>query len=644
MGSYSCRAVNDLTRVLEAYFGHRSLRPGQVEVIERVLAGVNTLAVLPTGGGKSLCYQLPVLAMDGLGVVVSPLIALMRDQVDGLVAKGVAAVKLDSTTGELEREEVMARVVGGEVKLLYLSPERVVDTGMLRLLRGLKVAMVAIDEAHCIAEWGHSFRPSYIRLPRVVRLLQPGVVLALTATASPETARGIRKAFGILKRDQVQTSFFRENLAFDVTVADEDGKRERLLELLGGEGQVPAIVYATRRGDVEEVAAFLTRSGIPARAYHAGMSAAARAEVQDGFAGHRFRVICATIAFGMGVDMPDVRTVVHYHPPKSPEGWIQESGRAGRDGLPSACEVLMNGDDRVSLESLVMAKQPGRRAVEAVLQNIFSQGSRSVVSRYNLSTLNDMSVELLDVMLARLETAGWITPDGGSWMWCHVVPLRWDAAANEGVLRGFSMKDRSVLAQMMETRQRVSLWELADGNAVRLNKLVALLRELEAGGEVRLKMSHSLVHYRVKKEPASLVELTNEVIGVFEQHARHDCERIGKVFEMAVSRRCLAASLVGYFGEKLGDPCGRCASCVGKVRPRKLPVSVVTEVSLDEMARIQALVAERRPALSSPHRLARFLCGIYSPAMMRYRLYQHRDWGMLERMGFEEVLVIAGVV
>jgi ATP-dependent DNA helicase RecQ len=644
IGFYNRAAVNDLTKVLEAYFGHRSLRAGQGEVVERVLAGVNTLAVLPTGGGKSLCYQLPALMMDGLAVVVSPLIALMRDQVEGLVARGVAAVRLDSAASEVEREEVIARVVSGEVKLLYLSPERLADPAMIKLLRGLKISLVAVDEAHCISEWGHSFRPSYIRLPRVVKLLKPGVVLALTATASPETARGIRKAFGILKRDQVQTSFFRENLGFHVTVADDAGKRERLLELLAGEDRVPAIVYATRRGDVEEVAAFLTRSGVPARAYHAGMSAQARAEVQDGFVDHRFPVICATIAFGMGVDMPDVRTVVHFHPPKSPEGWIQESGRAGRDGMSSHCELLIHGDDLRLLEGMVIAKQPGRRAIEAVLQNIFSQGRRAVVSRYNLSTLNDMPVELLDVMLARLETGGWMVADGRSWMWCHVVPLRWDAAARERILCGFGKKDQAVLEEMMDTKRRVSLWDLADGSVVKLNKLVTLLRELEAGGEVRLKMSHSLVHYRIKKEPGSLVELVDEVIGVIEKHTQHDVERIGKVFEMAVSRRCIAALLVGYFGEKLTEPCGRCASCVGSVRPRKLPVSEVDEVSLEEMERIQTLVAERRPALSSPHRLARFLCGIYSPAMMRYRLYQHRDWGMLGRMGFEDVLVIARVV
>lgn len=604
------------------------------------MAGVNTLAVLPTGGGKSLCYQLPALALSGLSIVVSPLIALMRDQVDALVGKGVPALRLDSTTGEDEYEEAVQQIENGELKLLYLSPERLADTAMLQLLKAQNISIIAVDEAHCISEWGHSFRPSYIRLPKLIKRLRPDVILALTATASASTAMGIRKAFGILKRDQVQTSFYRENLSFHVTVVSTEGKKERLLESLQLSGRSPAIVYATRRGDVEDVAAYLTAAGISARAYHAGMPSVARAEVQDGFLAHDFSVICATIAFGMGVDMPDVRSVMHYHPPKSPEGWIQESGRAGRDGKPSHCEVLMCAEDRTALESMVMAKQPGKPSVEAILQNIFSQGKQAIVSNYNLSTLNDIPVELLGVMLARLEIEGWISPSGASWMWCHVVPLSWDRSARERILHGFSKKDQEVLGGLIDSKQRVSLLEMAGESVPKLNKLIGLLRELEAGGDVRLKLSHSLKHYKIVKQPERITLLADDVIEVFQKHAQRDLERIEAVFKMALSRRCLASSLVGYFGEKLETPCGHCASCTGMSRPRKLPVSKVKEVTLEEMEEIQGLMGEKRPALSSAPRLARLLCGIYSPAMMRYRLYQRPQWGMLERLSYEDVLSV----
>ena len=627
--------------VLRKHFDHEGLRPGQAEVIEGVMGLRNTLAVLPTGGGKSLCYQLPAMCMEGLSVVVSPLIALMRDQVESLAKKGVPCARIDSTSSAEEFDQTLASIQSGELKLLYLSPERLAEPNMQQLLKHSGIALVAIDEAHCISEWGHSFRPSYIRLPKLIRSLKPKVILALTATASKDTARSICKAFKILKKDHVQTSFFRKNLVFEVKVCPEEDKQRALLAAIQTAGRTPAIVYATRRADVEELAAMLSQSGINARAYHAGMPADARAEVQDGFLNHRFPVICATIAFGMGVDMPDVRSVIHYHPPKSPEGWIQESGRAGRDGQSSHCQMIINGDDHSALRSLVLAKQPGRKATEAILQNLFSQGKRAILSRYHLSTLNDVPMELLDVLLARLESDGWIVPDGGSWMWCHVVPLRWDVAARERILSGFPKQARAMLADLMDSKRRVSLLELAADDVTKMNRLLKVLRELEAGGEVRLKLSHSLIHYRVKRQPENLTDLVDEMMAAFEQHSSHDLARIDTVFKMAVSRRCLAASLLRYFGEVMDGRCGRCSACQGNSFSRKLPVSKVEELSLDELERIQALVSERRPALSSPERLARFLCGIYSPAMMRFRLYGHREWGMLDRLPYDDVLAIA---
>jgi ATP-dependent DNA helicase RecQ len=627
--------------VLKDYFGHESLRPGQAEVIERVMDLRNTLAVLPTGGGKSLCYQLPAMCMEGLSVVVSPLIALMRDQVESLAKKGVPCARIDSTSSAEEFEQTLVKIQSGELKLLYLSPERMAEPTMQQLLKNSGIALVAIDEAHCISEWGHSFRPSYIRLPKLVRSLKPKVILALTATASKDTAGSIRKAFKILKKDHIQTSFYRDNLVFEVEVCSEEDKQQALLTAIELPDRTPAIVYATRRGDVEELAAMLSRSGINARAYHAGMPADARAEVQDGFLGHQFPVICATIAFGMGVDMPDVRSVIHYHPPKSPEGWIQESGRAGRDGQSSHCLMIINGDDQAALQSLVVAKQPGRKATEAILQNLFSQGKRAILSRYNLSTLNDVPMELLDVLLARLESDGWIVPDGGSWMWCHLVPLRWDIAARKRILSGFPKPSRAMLEELMDSKQRVSLLELAADDVAKMNRMLNVLRELEAGGEVRLKLSHSLIHYRIKREPENLADLVDEMMAAFEKHSSHNLARIDAVFKMAVSRRCIAASLVGYFGEALAKRCGRCSACLGRSFTKKLPVSQPEELSLEELERIQSLVDEKRPALSTPERLARFLCGIYSPAMMRFRLYGHRDWGMLERLPYDDVLAIA---
>ena len=627
--------MNEATgNALRHHFGHDSLRGGQREVIDRVLAGVNTLAVLPTGGGKSLCYQLPAVMLDGMTVVVSPLIALMRDQVDVLKRNKIDAERLDSAGTEEENDKITQKVLRGEIKILYVSPEWLSRSNLLDILNDQNVSLVAIDEAHCVSEWGHSFRPSYLRLAKRVSKIKPRSILALTATAGPSVAREIRKVFGILKRDQVQTTFFRPNLHFLIRPCADEEKDAFLLDCLSDAESFPAIVYATKRETVESVASTLRGQGIHACAYHAGMPADARSVVQDEFLTGKTPVICATIAFGMGVDMPSVRTVVHYQPPKSPEGWIQESGRAGRDGEISQCVLLASENDRALLENFVVAQKPTRKAVENILSKFFSQGKRAVISHYDLSTLNDVARATLDILVARLEILGLIVPDEGSWLWCHAVPLE----PIDKILLGFKPAEQKLLKPILETRQRVNLTEVSGGSAAGQQKLMLLLAELNASGDARMKFSHSLHHYRIRKQPDNLSKLTDKMYEVILDHSGDDLRRIDTVFSIATSRKCIAASLLAHFGEKLAESCGHCSSCLGEKRPRKLPHTLVDEVTPDELETIQQVVALRKPALASPERLARFLCGIYSPGMMRYRLYRHAHWGLLNRLPFEDVL------
>ncbi len=630
---------DELRDVLKRVFGHDDLRPGQAEVIDLVLAGENTLAVLPTGGGKSLCYQLPAVVFGGLTLVISPLIALMRDQVEALKARGILAERWDSSCDD-DFEPLRNALNEGRVRLLYLSPERMLSPELWDVLKSLSVDLISVDESHCVAEWGPSFRPAYLRLAKRVRQLKPRSILALTATASPSVAREIRKSFGILKRHHVQTSFFRPNLHYSVTPCADDEKNEVLLKLLADRCKLPAIVYATRRETVETLATLLRGHGFEARAFHAGMSTEARGDVQDGFVNGDVEVICATIAFGMGVDMAGVRSVVHYQPPKSPEGWIQESGRAGRDGKQSWCELILSGNDQERLESFVLAQKPTLQAIRNILESVFSQGMRAVVSRYDFCTLNDMPWALLDILLARLELAGWLVEEQGSWLWCHAVPL----VPIDHVLQGFSPAQKKVLRPILESRQRVSLREISGGTASGQMKLMALLAELNASDDVRMKFSHSLSHFKIRKFPESLSELADEMYAVFEEHAEQEIKKIESVVAMATSKRCLAVALVGYFGEKLPKPCGVCSSCLGTNKRRNLPYTEVDEVSDGELETIFNLVKDRKPALATPERLARFLCGIYSPGMMRYRLYQRNEWGMLSRLPYGDVLAVATAV
>ncbi len=623
---------------LQKHFGFDRFRAGQERVIAQLLAGVNTLAVFPTGGGKSLCYQYPaVIRRDSsLTVVVSPLIALMRDQVDALLAKGLAAARLDSSCSLPERERVLKEVEDGGLALLYVSPEGLADEELTKVLRSVEVALVAVDEAHCVSEWGHSFRPAYLRLAKVVRKLKPRAVLALTATATTQVAREVRKAFGIQKRSEVRTPFHRENLRYRIHPVKAGERKPRLLELLSREDKTPAIVYATRREDVETLSAYLCGQGIEARSYHAGMNAEGRAEVQDGFLNHGFPVICATIAFGMGVDMADIRSVIHFHAPKSPEGWMQESGRAGRDGGVAHCELLACGDDRLVLENFVHANRPERRVVEKILRTIFSQGSPVVVSRYDLQTGHDLPEAVLDLLLARLEIAGYLKWRGRSWKRARIRVL----VPGDEILAAYTGKKRKVIAALLGKKGNLDLLEIAAQLGVKIEALNSLLEDLEAGGDIGLSRTHRLHTYRLAKAVESIPALAGDLYATFQLHTDRDMQRIEAVFRVATTRKCITRSLLEHFGEKLGQPCGTCSTCLGEKRPQTLPCSATEPVTLAEIEKIQVLVATRHAVLSSPQRLARFLCGINSPAMQRWRMYFKDEWGLLRRLPYEEVLAI----
>ena len=334
----------DIHALLKTHFGFDSFRGQQEAVVRRVLAGGDSLLLMPTGGGKSLCYQLPALAMEGVTLVVSPLIALMKDQVDGLSANGIAARFINSTLPARDVERVQAEVRRGLVKILYVAPERLALEGFRRFLSGLTVSLIAIDEAHCISEWGHEFRPDYRNLRQLREMFPRTPVLALTATATERVRRDIVEQLGLTGAEVFASSFNRENLTYSVQAK---GNVERQLpQLLSKWKDSPAIVYCFSRQDTEDVAAALRARGIDARAYHAGLGAEERRRAQEDFSRDRVPVIVATIAFGMGVDKPDVRLVVHTSLPKSVEAYYQETGRAGRDGLPGECVLLYSYGDK----------------------------------------------------------------------------------------------------------------------------------------------------------------------------------------------------------------------------------------------------------------------------------------------------------
>jgi len=353
--------TTDLHGLLKRHFGYDQFRPGQEEIISNALAGRNSLVVMPTGGGKSLCYQLPALATGGVTLVISPLIALMKDQVDGLRANGIAADFLNSSLDNQTAAQVEHRAQTGGVRLLYVAPERVSMPGFRRFLAMLDLRMIAIDEAHCISEWGHDFRPDYRALAELRDLFPQTPIMALTATATERVQRDIVEQLRLNDCRRFVSGFDRPNLTYRVEPGA--GAWDALLGLLDERKGQSAIVYCFSRKDTEDLAARLSANGHRAVAYHAGLNADTRRLTQEQFIDGEVPIVAATIAFGMGIDKPDIRLVVHNTLPKSIEGYYQETGRAGRDGLPSECVLFFNEGDRAKQEHFIRAMTGEARAV-----------------------------------------------------------------------------------------------------------------------------------------------------------------------------------------------------------------------------------------------------------------------------------------
>jgi ATP-dependent DNA helicase RecQ len=344
----------NLLPLLKQYFGFASFRPLQEEIIRDSLAGRDVFALLPTGGGKSLCFQLPALARAGLTVVVSPLIALMKDQVDALQASGIAATFLNSSLNAEESRKRLRGLHNGEYRLLYVAPERLMLSGFLSDLQRWSVQLIAIDEAHCISEWGHDFRPEYRQISQLRKHFPKVPFMALTATATGRVREDIVTHLQLREPKCFVASFNRPNLTY--RVVSKNKSYDQLVDFLRGRRKESGIVYCLSRKGAESVAEKLSRDGIKAKPYHAGLTPKERSEHQELFLRDDVRVICATIAFGMGINKPNVRFVVHYDLPKNIEGYYQETGRAGRDGLPSECVLLFSAGDAVKQTTFIDEK------------------------------------------------------------------------------------------------------------------------------------------------------------------------------------------------------------------------------------------------------------------------------------------------
>ncbi len=635
----------NIQETLKEAFGFATFLPGQEAVISRIIDGRSVLAIFPTGRGKSLCYQLSALHLSGLTLVVSPLMALMKDQVDFLKRRGIAAARLDSSLSREEDAAIREDLVNHRLKLLYVAPERFNNERFLSLLKRLSLSLLVIDEAHCISEWGHNFRPDYLKLGALAGTLRIPTTLALTATATPKVADDIRAAFAIRPEDLVHTGFYRPNLTLRFSPSDEP--LTMLVQRLTARPRAATIVYVTLQATAEQVAGALSGHGYEARAYHAGLKDEDRQEVQEWFMASASGIVVATIAFGMGIDKADIRFVYHYNLPKSLENYAQEIGRAGRDGEEAVCEMLGCARDLTVLENFVYGDTPEEQALERLLETILREEELFSLSIHETSGNCDIRPLVVNTLLTYLELEGILESTGPFYTSYKFIPHRPSAE----ILARFDPERAAFLRNMFSCARKSRTWfsldlgEAEEKTGADRQRLVTALNYLEELGDLELQAAGVRRGFRIRQRPdaAARRNLASRLWQRFQAREQNDIERLAQVISLVCHSGCKTNFLLDHFGEHRTEDCGHCESCLTGQDPAPncgtiFQRSATTTIADEWQDRVRAVRAEAHEALASPRQLARFLCGIRSPKATRAGLHRRAAFGLLQDISFLAVL------
>ncbi len=631
--------MDNARTVLKERFGFEDWRAGQEVVVTRLLSGQSAAAIFPTGSGKSLCYQLPALLLEGLTLVVSPLIALMKDQLDALESRGIPAARLDSSLTADAYREVMNALRSGTLKLLYVAPERFNNERFRRGIEGVRISLLAIDEAHCVSEWGHNFRPDYLKLAHFAKACGAERVLALTATATPKVVDDIRTVFDIEKDAVVRTGFYRPNLTLLIDGAAADERDALLIQKLKRRPSGPTIVYVTQQRTAEALAERIRDAGRASKAYHAGMKPEDRTRVQDWFMASDTAVVVATIAFGMGVDKENIRYVYHHNLPKSLENYAQEIGRAGRDGAPAECQMFVCADDLLILENFAYGDTPTRTAIADLMADLFGRDRDFDVSYYALSHRHDIKILVVRTLMTYLELDGYLRGGTPFYSRYRFRPL---ATSNE-ILGRFEGERRLFLQKIFCCAVKAKKWfDIdVDATASRIacdrSRIVKALDYLSEQGLLELSAQGVRNAYTRLKSPDNMDDLVTSLYRKAVDRENGEIKRLHQVMALAHHDGCLVAHLSNHFGEPLDNPCGHCSWCLGEPR-REIHTRGVP--AIDETALGEALdILKSRPDIfREPRDIARFLAGVTSPKTTRAKLTSENLFGTMADIPFPTLL------
>jgi len=629
-----------LKQELKKYFGFDTFLKGQEDVIRKVLERQSAAAIFPTGAGKSLCYQLPAMLLPGMTLVVSPLLSLMKDQLDFLLSHKIPAARLDSTLARAEYNAIIESARKGELKILMISVERFKNERFRSHLEKMNVNLLVVDEAHCISEWGHNFRPEYLKLPDYQKEFNIAQTLLLTATATEQVIDDMSAKFEIAKQNVFVTGFYRKNLSLQVTPTSTSEKENRLRQRISEAPEAPTIVYVTLQKTAEKVAEFLGANNINAHPYHAGMDSEKREQIQNQFMNGSLSCVVATIAFGMGIDKKDIRRIIHYDLPKSIENYSQEIGRSGRDGNPSLCEVLANRDSVHILENFIYGDTPEKSSIYDLLQIIKeNEGFIWETKVAKLSYALDIRLLPLKTLLVYLAMEKIIRP---KLTYFAEYSFKYQIKPIE-IINRFEGERRQFINTVIDHCQTKKVWTTVDIPAILNNyntdrqRILAALEYFDDKGWIELQSKQAVEVYDILNQAFDIDTVADKMYSLFKKKEGLEIQRIHQMVNFFESNACISKQLAGYFGEHLtNENCGHCSFCqCGKAVLQK--TTELKPLKLFDYGDITGEFIKAVGEQFSQVNLTKFLCGIYSPAFSKLKRKQLPHFGVFENYPFLEV-------